>query len=119
MKKHARYIPAFHFHWLTRWYDPVMRHFFSETTLKTPLIAQTRIRPGQTVLDVGCGTGTLTLMIKQTEPHAAVYGLDVDPEVLNIARKKAEETGENIALQQGAATALPMRMKVSTEYLPV
>ena len=107
MKKHARYIPAFHFHWLTRWYDPVMRHLFSETALKTALIAQARIQADQAVLDVGCGTGTLTLMIKQTEPHAAVYGLDVDPEVLDIARKKAGKAGETIMLQQGMATALP------------
>ncbi len=46
MKKHARYIPAFHFYWLTRWYDPVMQHLLSETVLKTALIAKACIRPG-------------------------------------------------------------------------
>ncbi len=54
MKKHPHYIPAFHFHWLTRWYDPIMRRLFPEATLKTALIAQARIQPGQDVLDVGC-----------------------------------------------------------------
>lgn len=107
MKKQLRYIPAFHYHWLTRWYDPMMRIFFSEEALKTALMAQAHIQPGQKVLDMGCGTGTLTLRIKQSPPDATVYGLDVDPQVLDITRKKAEQAGEVIFLQQGAATGLP------------
>lgn len=69
MKKHHRYIPAFHFRWLTPWYDPVMRRLFPEKALKTALIAQAHIQPGQDVLDVGCGTGTLTRL------KFNVYGL--------------------------------------------
>lgn len=107
MKKQPRYIPAFHFHWLTRWYDPMMRRLFSETVLKTVLIAQAHIQPSQNVLDMGCGTGTLTLLIKQTQSGAAIYGLDVDSQVLDIARKKAEQAGEVVILQQGMATSLP------------
>ena len=107
MKKHPHYIPAFHFHWLTRWYDPIMRRLFPEAALKTALIAQAHIQPGQDVLDVGCGTGTLTLMIKQIQPDAAVNGFDMDPQILDIARRKAEQTGMSIVLQQGTATCLP------------
>ena len=107
MKKSPRYIPAFHFHWLSRWYDPIMQCLFPEAALKTALIAQARIQLGQDVLDVGCGTGTLTLMIKQTQLDATVYGLDMDPQILDIARRKAEQAGEPIVLQQGTATCLP------------
>lgn len=98
MKKQPHFIPALHFHWLTRWYDPMMRCLFPESGIKTALVAQARIQSGQIVLDVGCGTGTLTLLIKQTEPNAIVYGLDMDPQVLNIARRKAEQAGEGIIL---------------------
>lgn len=107
MKKPSHFIPALHFHWLTRWYDPMMRCLFPELGIKTALIAQARIQSGQIVLDVGCGTGTLTVLIKQTEPDAIVYGLDVDPQVLDIARRKAGQAGEDIILQQGTATCLP------------
>ena len=107
MKKHSNYIPAFHFHWLTRWYDPIMQRLFPEVALKTALIVQARIQLGQDVLDVGCGTGTLTLMIKQTQLDATVYGLDMDPQILDIARRKTEQAGETIVLQQGTATCLP------------
>jgi ubiquinone/menaquinone biosynthesis C-methylase UbiE len=103
----VEYIPVFHFRWLTRWYDPMMRHLFPEEALKTALIALARIQPGQNVLDMGCGTGTLTLLIKKTQPNAAVYGLDVDLQVLGIARRKAEQARETIVLQQGTATCMP------------
>jgi ubiquinone/menaquinone biosynthesis C-methylase UbiE len=107
MKKYSRYIPAFHFRWLTRWYDPMIRRLFPEEALKTALITQAHIQCGQSVLDVGCGTGTLTLLIKRIHPNAAVYGLDVDPQVLDIARRKAEQAGATVVLQQGTATRLP------------
>ncbi|MBS0424766.1 MAG: class I SAM-dependent methyltransferase [Proteobacteria bacterium] len=107
MKNHRRYIPAFHFHWLTRWYDPMMQCFFPETGIKAALIAQAGIQSGQTVLDAGCGTGMLTLLIKQTEPGVAVYGLDMDFQALNIARAKTGKAGEIVALQLGSAVCLP------------
>lgn len=107
MKKQPHFIPALHFHWLTRWHDPMMRCLFPESGTKAALIAQARIQSGQIVLDVGCGTGTLTVQIKQTEPSAIVYGLDTDLQVLDIARRKAEQAGEAIILQQGTATCLP------------
>jgi len=107
MKEHPNYIPAFHFRWLTQWYDPMIRRLFPEQALKSALISQAHIQPGQNVLDVGCGTGTLTLLIKHTHPNVSVVGLDVDPQVLDIARRKAGQAGETIALQQGSATCLP------------
>lgn len=75
--------------------------------MQSALIAQADIQPGQTLLDAGYGTGTLTLLIKQTQPQAAVYGFDVDSQILAIARKKAERAGETIMLQQGTACCLP------------
>lgn len=107
MMKDFRYIPAFHFYWLTRWYDPVMRHLFPAEAQKSALIVQASIQPGHDVLDIGCGTGTLTLQIKQTHSDASVYGLDVDPEISNITQRKAKQADKTILLQQGTATNLP------------
>ncbi|MDV6342787.1 class I SAM-dependent methyltransferase [Nitrosomonas sp. Is24] len=107
MDKRPTFIPAFHFHWLTRYYDPMMRWLFPESGIKAALIAQAKVQSGQTVLDIGCGTGTLTLLIKQTEPGATVHALDMDLQALNIAREKIEKAGQNVTLQQGSATCLP------------
>lgn len=48
-------------------------------------------RPGDTILDVGCGTGSLALLAARVEPQAAITGLDPDPEILAVARGKDAE----------------------------
>jgi len=107
VNKQPHFIPAFHFHWLTRWYDPVMRWLFPEGRISAALIAQAGIQPGESILDIGCGTGTLALLIKQTNPDTTLYGLDVDPKILEIARQKSEKNNETILFQRGLATCLP------------
>lgn len=103
----TRYIPALRCDWLTPVYDPVLRRMMPEVALKQRLIAQAQIAAGQRVLDLGAGTGTLTVMIKQACPSADVVGLDGDPRVLTIARDKATAAGVAIRFDHGLATALP------------
>jgi ubiquinone/menaquinone biosynthesis C-methylase UbiE len=78
-----------------------------ERTFKERLIDRACIQAGQHVLDLGCGTGTLALMIKQAVPLANVTGLDVDAEVLSIARTKSAKAGLCIRWDQGLAYDLP------------
>ena len=90
---------------LAQLYDPLIRWFLREGTFKRALIEQARIADGHRVLDVGCGTGTLTLMVKETVPTAEVIGIDADPKILAIARRKARTAA--IQFDEGSATALP------------
>jgi len=71
------------------------------------LVEQARIQLGHRVLDLGCGTATLTLFLKQAHPEAEVIGLDADPRALEIARAKAGRVGVHIKLDRGMAIALP------------
>lgn len=103
----TRYIPALSFRWLTPLYDPLLRWGMRERTFKERLIERARIQAGQHVLDLGCGTGTLTLMIKQAVPLADVTGLDGDSEVLSIARTKSAQAGLSIRWDLGLAYDLP------------
>jgi ubiquinone/menaquinone biosynthesis C-methylase UbiE len=99
------YISALSFRWLTPLYDPLLRWAMQEERFKRHLIRQADIQPGHRVLDVGCGTGTLTLLIQRTQPAAQVTGLDGDPAVLAIARRKTQAGG--VTWVQGMAYALP------------
>lgn len=100
-----RYIPALSFRWLTPLYDPILKWVMREETFKRRLTAESNIQPGMKVLDLGCGTGTLTVMLKQAYPNAKITGLDGDPEVLDIARIKSR--GLNIQWDEGLTSSLP------------
>ncbi|HXT36516.1 MAG TPA: class I SAM-dependent methyltransferase [Chloroflexota bacterium] len=57
------------------------------------------------ILDVGCGTGAMTMLIANM--GYAVTGLDLSPEMLAVARDQAEERGLPITLMEGRADKLP------------
>ncbi len=101
----ARYIPALSFKWLTPVYDPLLKWGMREETFKRKLIQQANIQPKMKVLDLGCGTGTLTLMLKHMHPEANITGMDGDPQVLDIAREKSRDL--NIQWDEGLASSLP------------
>lgn len=101
------YLPALRFPVLTRFFDPFIHLVMGEERFKRALVEQAAPRPGQRILDLGCGTGTLALMAKQAEPAAAVTGLDADPAILALAREKADEAGIEIELDHGLSTELP------------
>lgn len=60
------------------------------------------IRPGDRVLDVGCGTGNLTLTAKSyAGPDGKVYGIDAAPEMIELAKKKASRSGLEVLFDIG------------------
>ena len=80
-----------------------------EERFKRRLIEQADVRASHRVLDLGCGTGTLLVMVKQARPDAQVVGLDGDANVLKIARAKADRAGVNLLLHVGMAYEIPYR----------
>lgn len=102
-----KYIPALRYEWLTGLYDTVMHKMMRETTFKQALVRQAKVEKDNRVLDLGCGTATLTLLIKQSHPEAQVTGLDGDPKALQIAKEKVANSGLDITLDEGMAFDLP------------
>ncbi|MQA83342.1 MAG: methyltransferase domain-containing protein [Streptosporangiales bacterium] len=85
-------------------YDPLVRL----ETIRQRLVDQARIRPEMSVLDLGCGTGALVLLVKRSHPTARVVGLDVDPKILDIARHKITAVGAD-----SSCAAAPSRRPAS------
>lgn len=71
------------------------------------LVEQAAIRPGQRVLDVGCGTGSLLVQLKRRYADVEAVGLDPDPRALARARRKGLRAGFSFQLDQGFADELP------------
>ena len=65
------------------------------------------IKPGDSVLDVGCGTGEVTLRAKKRAGNGDVYGIDPAPEMVEVARKKAARKNLEIDFRVGVIEALP------------
>jgi ubiquinone/menaquinone biosynthesis C-methylase UbiE len=102
-----RYIPALSFRWLTPLYDSIIEGPLSITQLRRDLVAQMGDLGGKRILDVGCGTGTLAVIIKGAHPTADVLGLDGDPQILELARAKAADRNLEIQFDQGMSFELP------------
>jgi ubiquinone/menaquinone biosynthesis C-methylase UbiE len=106
-QKHRSFIPAAGVDALLPFYDPLVRLLGREEQTRGRLVAEAAIRPGQRVLEIGCGTGSLVLRVKQQHPAASVTGLDPDAKALARASAKAARAGAEIAFEQGFADALP------------
>src|SRR5215207_8601090 len=66
------------------------------------------IAPGDSVLDVGCGTGALTRLARaRVGPGGRVCGIDPSAEMMAVARRKAARTGLDIEYRVASIEALP------------
>jgi ubiquinone/menaquinone biosynthesis C-methylase UbiE len=87
-------------------YDPLVRLLGGERA-RRELINQARIEDRHRVLDIGCGTGTLVMMLKKQFPAVEVAGVDPDEKALRRAKTKATRAGVSLQLDQGFADELP------------
>ena len=87
----------------TALYDSGVALLTREAVWRGELLRRLLPASGEAILDVGCGTGSLAILLKLAQPDAQVTGLDPDPEALAIAHKKAKAAGVEIDWRQGFA----------------
>jgi SAM-dependent methyltransferase len=102
-----RYLPALRWKALTPLFDSAVKVTARETATKKALLDQASVSAGDSVLDLGAGTGTLAIRLKQRVPAADVKGLDADPDVVARARRKAADANCEIDFAEGFSTELP------------
>lgn len=105
----AKYIPALRFKWLTPLYDFLINLTMPEKKIKQALIETANIPAGVKVLDFGCGTATLTMMVKEIYPEAKVTGIDVDRKIVDRAIQKIKEKKLGIFLLVYDGKQLPFQ----------
>lgn len=66
------------------------------------VIELAKVKPGEKVLDVACGTGSLTLTAESyAKPGGKVYGIDASPEMIEVAKKKAARSKSDVVFEIG------------------
>ena len=75
-REDAGFMPALRFHRLTPLFDLVAAVTVRDGELKRRVLACAALAPGEDVLDVGCGTGTLAVQAARAAPGVKVTGPD-------------------------------------------
>lgn len=91
-------------------YDPITQYVLppNEAWVREAAVKAVQGYPRR-ILDLGCGTGSTTLMMQQAFPNAEVVGLDLSPYMLIMAERKAQIAELPVQFRHGdaAATGLP------------
>jgi ubiquinone/menaquinone biosynthesis C-methylase UbiE len=88
-----------------RFYDPVVA-LTRERLWRSLAVMYVAPRPDDVIADVGCGTGSLAVLLSRVEPRAEIVGLDPDPDVLALARRKADAVEATVDWRVGMGDAL-------------
>jgi len=105
MESSRTFLPAAGADWLLPLYDPFVK-LFGIGNARNVLLAQADLKPGHRVLDIGCGTGTFAVQIKQKYPNVEVTGLDPDPKALARAEQKAKQAAVAVKFDKGFSDEL-------------
>jgi len=96
--------------WWASAYDAVtwLATFGQEPAIRRQTLKTAGFQPGEKVLDVGCGTGTLSLGAwRRVRPDGEVIGIDASPEMIALARRKAKKAGAAPQFQRAPIEQLP------------
>jgi len=91
-------------------YDSYMRTMTlgRERTLREMTVSLAQVKPGDCVLEAGCGTGTLTLAAKrQAGPSGKVFGIDIIPGMIELSQRKAAQANLDVTFQLGSIDDIP------------
>ncbi|MFQ5623063.1 MAG: tRNA1(Val) (adenine(37)-N6)-methyltransferase [Paracoccaceae bacterium] len=78
------------------------------------LAASIPARPGQSVLDLGCGVGTAALCLGRRIGGLELHGLEIQPDYAALARRNGEENGIPLVVHEGSVAAMPAALRQLT-----
>lgn len=105
------YVPALNYNFLTPFYDFFVELLGYGKAQRSKVVDMLNLKSAENLIDVGCGTGTLLTVAKDKYPSIDMIGIDIDPGVLSIARKKAQEVNLEIKYIETSSAKLPFADK--------
>lgn len=103
------FIPAFHWHFLTSSYEALARPFARSIWKRVADEVVKRAPQNSTVVDLGCGPGTVLRLIRERRPDLTLIGSDIDPAIIHIAEK--ESINKNIQFRTASIDELPFQQQ--------
>ena len=100
------------------WYDVSANLYyligFREFAYRRQAVRELRLKPGDTVVELGCGTGlNFSLLQEEVGPAGHIIGVDLTPEMLARAQVRVARNGwSNVTLIQSDAAAFEFPAKV-------
>ncbi len=104
-----KFAPAFISKDFAHIYDAAVNLVGVGDSLHAKILKVKKLKGTEKVLDVGAGTGTLAVLLKETYPKLEVTAVDPDDQILAIAKKKADKRKCDITLVQSGAEKLPFK----------
>jgi len=86
---------------LSAFYDPAIALLTRERVWRARLLEQVAPKSGETIVDLGCGTGSFAVSLAQRAPGTRIIGVDPDSDILRRAEAKAAAAGQDIRFVEG------------------
>jgi ubiquinone/menaquinone biosynthesis C-methylase UbiE len=94
--------------WIAPWYDVLCSSVGLDRRFRDCTLAFAGLRPGEQVLDVGCGTGVLTRAAADAVGRSGVaWGVDAAPDMIRVAMQNTARVGNPARFKLAAVEALP------------
>ncbi|HMR45372.1 MAG TPA: class I SAM-dependent methyltransferase [Bacteroidia bacterium] len=111
----AEFVPSLRFHFLTPFYNFLFGILLPEKKLRDIIINIIETAKNDSLIELGCSTGGLTLPIAKKFPAARIYAVDVDKKALSILERKLNKLPQHkISLINVSASLLPFENKSNT-----
>lgn len=111
----AEFVPSLRFHFLTPFYNFLFGILLPEKKLRDVIINIIETVKNDSLIELGCSTGGLTLPIAKKFPAARIYAVDVDKKALSILERKLNKLPQHrISLINVPASLLPFENKSNT-----